>query len=68
MAGDVTYFLKRQIVWILIGLLAAAFMVAVDYRVWRRYSVLLMAATLVGLGIMLLIGAEVPGSLKPIGA
>ena len=24
MAGDVTYFLKRQIVWILIGLLAAA--------------------------------------------
>ena len=62
MAGDVTYFLKRQIVWILIGLLAAAFMVAVDYRVWRRYSVLLMAATLVGLGIMLLIGAEVFGA------
>ncbi len=62
MTGDVAYFLKRQILWIGIGVVAGGVMLSVDYRVWRRYSVLLMICTLLGLALMLVLGSEVFGA------
>lgn len=45
--GDGTYYVKRQLVWLGVGLAAGGLMFAVDYRLWRRWSVLIMAGTLV---------------------
>lgn len=59
---DVTYFLKRQLIWIGLGLAAGAVMMAVDYRTWRRYSVMLMIGTVFALFGMLLVGYETFGA------
>ncbi|MFN2114524.1 MAG: putative lipid II flippase FtsW [Anaerolineae bacterium] len=55
--GDGGYFLKRQLLWTLIGGGAFVVAAAIDYRVWRRYSVLIMAATLLMLIAILATGA-----------
>jgi cell division protein FtsW len=55
--GDGAYFLKRQLRWTLLGLLAAGFMLRVDYLSWRKYSVLIMTATFLMLIAILITGA-----------
>jgi cell division protein FtsW len=55
--GDANYFIKRQLLWAVVGLAVGGFMLAVDYRTWRRYSVLMMAGTLVMLVAILAFGA-----------
>jgi cell division protein FtsW len=55
--GEGMFFLKRQLVWVLIGLAVAVVTAGVDYRVWRRYSVPLMAGTLAVLLVMLVVHA-----------
>ena len=54
--GEGMFFLKRQLVWVIVGIAAAVVTVGVDYRVWRRYSVPIMAGTLVVLLAMLVVG------------
>jgi cell division protein FtsW len=55
--GQGTFFLKRQLVWALLGAGVAGVTAGVDYRVWRRYSVPIMACTLLMLLVMLVAGA-----------
>ena len=55
--GDGGHFLKRQVVWAALGLAALIVATAIDYRLWRRYSVLIMAATLLLLLAILGVGA-----------
>ncbi len=56
--ADRTTFLVRQILWTAIGLGAAACMLAVDFRTWQRWSVLIMAGTLAVLMLTLAIGVN----------
>lgn len=54
---DGGYFLKRQLAWIALGLIAAGIGIAVDYRTWRRFSGLAMGFTLVLLVGLIAFGA-----------
>jgi cell division protein FtsW len=55
---DPNHFVKRQMLWLAVGLAAAGFMFMVDYRTWRRYTVLMMAGTVVVLVGILAVGAD----------
>ena len=37
--GDPYYYVKRQILWAALGVIALVIVMHVDYRVWRRWSV-----------------------------
>lgn len=63
---DAYFFLKRQIIWILLSVIAAVFTSKVDYRLWRKF-VLPLAAFIVILLIMTLIpgvGLDIKGSRR----
>lgn len=56
--GDGAYFLKRQLTWTMIGLLALLVMFSIDYRAWSQFSIPIMIGTLLMLAALLLVGAE----------
>ncbi|MBI4496943.1 MAG: putative lipid II flippase FtsW [Chloroflexi bacterium] len=57
--GDGTYFVARQAMWAVVGLVAMLVCMRIDYRRWRRISPLLFLLALVALGLVLLPGAGV---------
>jgi cell division protein FtsW len=59
-----TYFFGRQILWALLGTAGLVVMMSVDYHIWRRFSVPLMAGTLFLLILLLLVGQERLGSVR----
>ncbi len=56
--GDGAYFLKRQSIWTALGIAAMVVMYSIDYRLWRRYSIPIIIATLLMLAGLLAVGAE----------
>ncbi len=56
--GQPTYYLMRQLLWMGIGLLAMIIFARIEYHTWRRFSVALMAVTVMVLGLVLIIGEE----------
>jgi len=61
--SDTTYFLKRQLSWLVIGLAACVFVIRLEYHLWSRLSVLLMSGALVLLALVLILG-EVAGGAQ----
>jgi cell division protein FtsW len=59
-----TYFFGRQIVWTLLGAAGMVVMMSIDYHIWRRFSVPLMAGTLLLLALLLIVGTERLGSVR----
>jgi cell division protein FtsW len=53
------YYLLRQIISALIGILGMLVALRIDYRVWRRYSVPIMAIALVALLLVLVLPASI---------
>jgi len=53
-----TYFLIRQVLWAALGLAVLLIMARIEYRNWRRFSILIMAGTLILLGAVLFLGSE----------
>ncbi|MEM7344733.1 MAG: putative lipid II flippase FtsW [Chloroflexota bacterium] len=51
-----TYYFIRQLLWMSIGGLALILLARIEYHTWRRYSILIMAITILLLGLVLLIG------------
>jgi cell division protein FtsW len=51
-----TYYFIRQILWTGIGLLVLIILARVEYHAWRRFSIPIMAVTLLLLGLVLLVG------------
>jgi cell division protein FtsW len=62
--GEGDYFLKRQLIWMAIGLAAAVFAIGVDYRTWRRYAAPAMAVTVVALILLVFFGSDRFGSAR----
>lgn len=54
--GQSAYFLFKQLVWGAIGLVALAAMARLDYHSWRRFSIPIMAGTLLLLIAVLFVG------------
>lgn len=51
-----TYYFIRQLLWMSIGLLALLIFARIEYHTWRRFSIPIMAFTMLLLGLVLLIG------------
>lgn len=60
--GNNFYYLKNQLIFVVIGLLAMSMMTMIDYRYWRKIAYPLMIATLV-----LLVGVLIPGIGRELG-
>lgn len=52
--GDAMFMFKRQINWLLLGLVIATVLAFVDYHAWRKYVVVAMSATILLLIVVLL--------------
>lgn len=63
---DTSYFLKRQLAWLVFGFALLHLASRVDYRVWRRMAVPVLVATLVLLILVLVpgVGAAVKGARR----
>jgi cell division protein FtsW len=53
-----TYFFLRQLIWVSLGVGALVVMARIEYHTWLKYSIPLMAGTLLMLGLVLLVGSE----------
>ncbi|MEA3346344.1 MAG: putative lipid II flippase FtsW [Chloroflexota bacterium] len=62
--SDATHYLRRQLLWLLIGLASCLVVSRLEYHLWPRVSVSLMVGTLVLLVLVLFIGEEIHGSRR----
>ncbi len=54
--GQPTYYFIRQLLWMGLGLLVLITFARIEYHTWRRFSIPIMAVTLLLLGLVLVIG------------
>lgn len=54
--GDGLHYLRRQVLWVLVGLIGLLFTLWIDYRFWFRLRWPLLAVTLALLGAVLAVG------------
>lgn len=52
------YFLRRHLVWLVVGGLVGSIAYATDHRMWRRHSLTLFVGLIVVLAVMAVIGGE----------
>lgn len=62
--GDPFFFIKRQIIWAVVGLFALTATMRMDYRVWRRLAIPGYLVCVGLLGLVLLVGNEVSGARR----
>ena len=62
--GDSMYFVKNQLEWAFIGIAAMVVLIFVDYKIIRRFSVFIYAASVLLLGLVPLIGKTVNGAKR----
>ena len=62
--GTPTYFLVRQILWVVLGSGALLVMMRLEYHTWQRYSIPIMAASLLLLAVLLVIGSQRLGAQR----
>ena len=62
--GDATYFLKRELVYAIVGLVALSFAVRVDYSIYRRLAYPLLFVSLGLLAAVLKIGSRAGGAIR----
>lgn len=63
--GDRYYYLTRQFLWVVIGLIAMLVLMNIDYHVWRRFSLPGMVLIIIVLAALVLVpgvGSEVLGA------
>ena len=61
---DSTYYFKRQLAALALGVVAALMIMQFDYQIFRRFSILIMAGTLALLGILLVVGEANFGAVR----
>jgi cell division protein FtsW len=58
------HFFTRQVVWTVLGLAAMVALALIDYHVWQRYAVLILAGTLLLLAVVLVAGSTKFGARR----
>ncbi|WP_297713094.1 putative lipid II flippase FtsW [Clostridium sp.] len=61
---DVFYFLKKELTWAPIGLVALVVMMLIDYHTWKRFTVGAYLVTVVALVAVLLVGSNINGATR----
>jgi cell division protein FtsW len=56
--GQPTYFFVRQLIWVGLGLIATIIIARIEYHTWRKWSIPIMASTLLLLGLVLAVGSD----------
>lgn len=59
-----TYFFGKQIIWTLLGTAALIVMMNIEYHIWRRFSIPIMAGTLFLLILVLFVGSKRLGAVS----
>ena len=62
--GDASYFLQRELIWVVLGVVVMTVTMRVDYRHWRRLSLVGMVIILLLLVIVLRFGVNVYGASR----
>ncbi len=62
--GDAAYFLKRELVYAVLGLCAMTFALRTDYSVYRRFAYPLLGVSIVALAAVLKIGSRAGGAIR----
>lgn len=62
--GDPHYFVKRQVLWLAIGLCVGTVSARIDYHAWRKYALPLAALSIGLLVLVLIVGIEIKGSKR----
>jgi cell division protein FtsW len=62
--GDASYFFQRELLWVVLGVVAMIVTMQVDYRFWRRLSLVGMVIILPLLVIVLKFGVNVYGASR----
>jgi cell division protein FtsW len=62
--GDASYYFQRELIWTLLGIVAMLVTMRIDYRVWRRFSLVGMLIVLPLLVLVLKFGASVYGASR----
>ncbi len=62
--GDASYYFQRELMWTILGLVAMLLTLRVDYREWRRFSLVGMLIILPLLVIVLKFGVNVYGASR----
>ncbi len=65
--GDASYFFQKQLVWALLGVVVMIVTMRIDYRQWRRVSLIGMIIVLPLLIVVLVIGTNAYGASRWLG-
>ena len=64
--GDAMYMFYRQVLWMVMGVLAAVLLSRLDYHNWRRLSVWVMLVTIILLSLVLFLNDKRLGAVRSI--
>jgi cell division protein FtsW len=62
--GNANRFFARQLIWTALGVGVMVVLARVDYHIWERWAVLMMAGTLLLLGVVVVMGSEKFGAQR----
>jgi len=62
--GDASYYFQRELIWVILGMVALLVTMRVDYRQWRRFSLIGMVIVLPLLVIVLKFGITAYGASR----
>jgi cell division protein FtsW len=62
--GDASYYLQRELMWVVLGIIAMLVTMRVDYRRWRRFSLVGMLIILPLLVLVLKFGVNIYGATR----
>jgi hypothetical protein len=62
--GDASYYFQRQLIWVILGMVALLVTMSVDYRRWRRFSLIVMVIYMPQLVILLKNGRTANGASR----
>lgn len=62
--GDASYYFQRELIWVILGMVALLVTMRVDYRKWRRFSLIGMVIVLPLLVIVLKFGVTAYGASR----
>ena len=62
--GDAAYYFQKQLVGAVLGVIVMLITMRIDYRVWRRFSLLGLAVALPLLAVVLVVGSNAYGATR----
>ncbi|HXF64475.1 MAG TPA: putative peptidoglycan glycosyltransferase FtsW, partial [Caldilineaceae bacterium] len=62
--GNPLYFFVQQLIWVAVGIVVMVVAMHIPYQVWERWSIPMMAAALLALAAVIVVGGETYGATR----